>query len=330
MIGIIGNGVIGNIVALHLSQNQIPWQWCDLRALPRSQQLQQDQQRTNGVVIQRPEAASSIKPITVTAPVQQHLNGCQLIIICCKSYQLEALSQQLARHLSPELPVLLIHNGMLDPHPLMRLERSAPTYLGIASMAGYNASTANSISTEPFDKTIVRVNAGRLEIGPLPNHNTDKRHVVAELQNIVSQLTPTEVIIRQDIRVPMYIKLAVNACINLPCSWHDVKNGELTEQPALTSVVARLAAEIAQLYQHLGLDTETLSEQNLYEQAINIAIQTGNNSCSMREDIRHQRLTEVDSISGYLLTLAQQHALTLPCLSLYHQRIKRLEVSYCS
>lgn len=334
MIGIIGNGVIGNLVALNLSQNQAPWQWCDLRPLSASRNFSPGQQRSNGVMIQDQDTAAN-NPIALTAPVQQHLNGCTSVIICCKSYHLDRLSQQLTEHLSATLPVLLIHNGMLDPYPLARLERTVPIYMGIASMAGYalSESIRDGETADPFDKVVVRVNAGKLAIGPLPTRFGQapfNQRIPSELEDLAHQLTPTEVTIHHDIRLPLYIKLAINACINLPCSWHDVKNGELTKQPELSQIVTTLAEEISQLYRCMGLDTASLTNQCLEQHAFNVATQTSDNSCSMREDIRNQRLTEVDSISGYLLAQAQRYAITLPCLSLYHRRIKTLEASYCA
>ena len=55
---------------------------------------------------------------------------------------------------------------------------------------------------------------------------------------------------------------------------------------------------------------------------------TAANISSMLQDIRQQRHTEIDYITGYLLRRARAHGLTLPVNSRLYEQIKRKENEY--
>ncbi|GAL11326.1 2-dehydropantoate 2-reductase [Vibrio astriarenae] len=52
---------------------------------------------------------------------------------------------------------------------------------------------------------------------------------------------------------------------------------------------------------------------------------TANNLSSMQQDISHQRRSEIDYITGYLLARARAHQLELPYNQALYNDIQRLE-----
>ena len=89
---------------------------------------------------------------------------------------------------------------------------------------------------------------------------------------------------------------------------HD-RNGKLVEDPEKFQHMSRVCAEIDQLCQQLNLQ---LFDGPAIQQAESVARATGTNFSSMLQDVRHQRKTELDYITGYLLQKAKQAGLTLP------------------
>ncbi|GAM78418.1 2-dehydropantoate 2-reductase [Vibrio ishigakensis] len=48
----------------------------------------------------------------------------------------------------------------------------------------------------------------------------------------------------------------------------------------------------------------------------------------MHQDVSHQRMTEIDYITGYLLDCAKAHAIQTPYNQELYNKIKKLEASY--
>ena len=87
------------------------------------------------------------------------------------------------------------------------------------------------------------------------------------------------------------------------------RNGELVTDPDKYQHMAALCEEMDTLCNAKGL---TLFDTPILEQAVAVATATGTNYSSMLQDVRQQRRTELDFITGYLLKIAAEQGLNLP------------------
>jgi 2-dehydropantoate 2-reductase len=119
----------------------------------------------------------------------------------------------------------------------------------------------------------------------------------------------------------LWNKLAINCCINPLTAKLNSKNGEL-DTPLHLATIETLSQEIAQVMLAEGLEAKA---KVIFERVKEVIKATSDNYSSMQQDVFHQRRTEIDYISGYLIRCAKLHGLAVPTNEhLYHQ-IKAIE-----
>ena len=106
-----------------------------------------------------------------------------------------------------------------------------------------------------------------------------------------------------DIRLPLWQKLAINCVINPLTTVHNIKNGELLK-PQYRSAIESLLEEF-----FLVTDAEKLplEKAQITKQVWSVIKKTADNYSSMHQDVMHNRKTEIDYINGCLLALAAKY-----------------------
>lgn len=116
-----------------------------------------------------------------------------------------------------------------------------------------------------------------------------------------------------DFRHRQWRKLVGNAVINPLTGLHDVANGQIFQEPALTSEAEQLTGEADRLL--TALDPTWPGDSLAGVRAL--ANATAGNTSSMRADMQAGAVTEIDAINGWLLGQADALGIDLPT----HRRI---------
>ncbi|MCM3713091.1 2-dehydropantoate 2-reductase [Halalkalibacter oceani] len=103
-------------------------------------------------------------------------------------------------------------------------------------------------------------------------------------------------------------KLIVNACINPLTALLGVKNGELVTSRPRKEMMRAIFTEVMQVL-------ERDDEEERWAHVVRVCEQTASNTSSMLVDLSNRRQTEIASISGYLIRLAEQKQLAVPVLN---------------
>ncbi|CNE65076.1 2-dehydropantoate 2-reductase [Yersinia nurmii] len=234
----------------------------------------------------------------------QHLAESELLLVCLKAWQVSSAVSTLLPKLNPDCTVLLLHNGMGTQE---ELPSAVNTFLhGVTTHAARHDGN-----------TIIHVASGITHIGPAITPSKD----VSYLADILHHALP-DVAWHNDISSACWHKLAVNCVINPLTGLYECRNGDLQRYPEL---VTRLCAEIADVMEMEGFHTSTESLLYYVQEVIQ---RTADNVSSMLQDLRAQRHTEIDYITGYLLRRARNHGMTLPENSRLYDSIKRKENVY--
>ena len=112
-----------------------------------------------------------------------------------------------------------------------------------------------------------------------------------------------------DIHRALWLKLAINCAINPLTAVHGCLNGELAQRPELAMEVSRLCDEIAAISRAAGYASAAV---NLEQAVTDVIAGTANNRSSMLQDAQGGHRTEIDYITGYLLTVARRHGIAAP------------------
>ncbi|GAA0494942.1 2-dehydropantoate 2-reductase [Salinibacillus aidingensis] len=277
-IGIIGAGSIGLLLAAYLAKDhQVT---CYVR-----RDEQKDQILRKGIVLHDSQHTPH-KSFRVNAEKLEVLDRHDFYMVCVKYPQLADVLQMLEEKADTQKPVLFIQNGMAHVDVISCMQRTV-----FVAVLDHGAKRIN-------DHTVIHTGKGSVQAGVI-----EKREETL-LQDMLKALHTHEFpwLYHDDPVNLLKQKLVVNAAINPLTALFDVQNGEILTNPYLNHLAKGLCEETCQVL-------ELEFGQN-WEYVQSVADRTKLNSSSMREDIRRGKPSEIDTISGYILSKGSQNSYT--------------------
>ncbi|MGR5156027.1 2-dehydropantoate 2-reductase [Vibrio owensii] len=242
----------------------------------------------------------------------QHIPSVQnadLIVVTVKAWQVEGAIEPLLPYISEDTTVMLLHNGM-GTAPL--LEAKLPDNPLIVATTTHGA-------YKPSKEQVLHTGQGNTQLGGF-NAKGAQCDFLAEVMN---HALP-EVNWNPNINAALWTKLAINCAINPLTAIYQCKNGELAA-PEFATELANITRELVEVMSKEGIKVDFDSLQTTVLQVVNA---TAANYSSMRQDVFHQRRTEIDFITGYLLKAAEKYQISTPENAKLYQRIKQIEQSW--
>ena len=189
-----------------------------------------------------------------------------------------------------DMPIILSHNGMLElPNSL--------TSLNIYHLVTTHG--AVKFAQEPTHIVIEHRGKGRSWL--------QRKENKADFEAILAK-SFKPILFESDIQTRRWSKLLINCVINPLTAIHQCNNGELLKaewQEVIQSLVdeAVCVARVEQV---------NLDAKSVYEEILRVAGETRNNESSMLQDIRYNRRTEIDYLTGYIIKRAKKAGLKVP------------------
>ncbi|NDJ81783.1 2-dehydropantoate 2-reductase [Vibrio campbellii] len=242
----------------------------------------------------------------------QHIPSVQnadLIVVTVKAWQVEGAIEPLLPYISEDTIVMLLHNGM-GTAPL--LEAKLPDNPLIVATTTHGA-------YKPSKEQVLHTGQGNTQLGGF----NAKGAQCEFLADVMNHALP-EVNWNPNINTALWTKLAINCAINPLTAIHQCKNGELAA-PEFATELANITRELVEVMNKEEIKVDFDSLHTTIMQVVNA---TAANYSSMRQDVFHQRLTEIDFITGYLLHAAEKHHISTPENAKLYQRIKQIEQSW--
>lgn len=204
------------------------------------------------------------------------------VLLCTKSYDVINAYSKIKQHLSNQAIVACLCNGMGIQEALYNTLTAEQCL-----WAGTTTEGAFKITTNHVKQT----GLGNTYFGPWSQKKT-------EIPFPLSHLTVV------DIQKRLIEKLAINAIINPITALFSIQNGDLLSKEFSILLKAALL-ELSELFTHpeFGLFqySQHLTLNNLATRVATVAKLTQLNRSSMHEDVRFNRPTENEFISGFLL-----------------------------
>lgn len=241
----------------------------------------------------RLETNDTTEDYAVEACLADRCENISRLLVTTKAYDTASAIQPLKDKCRSNASIVILQNGMGAQQQAADL--MAPINVWAAS------TTDGAWLRSPFH--VVYAGHGETKVGALSK---------GDLPNLPAGMTPAaplKLVADPSIELSLWRKLAINCAINPLTAFYDCRNGALAEDPEKHQHMARLCDEIEQLCHHKHLK---LFDRPILQQAEIVAKATGSNFSSMLQDVRHQRKTELDFITGYLLKQAQIAGIELP------------------
>ena len=274
-VNIIGAGALGNLLATKLSKQH------NVNLIVKSNHTDLiEKQEILFRDIQGNITKTNVK-------VKTKVENCDLIILCVKSYDAQALVQEFS---NLDTHILLCQNGLKTlNYALQNIDETRLSYLV----------TGNGIS---------KIKAG------ISEHKGLGFTYLGNISKIRSELLDniSETLTEQDIDcsvVPniedyVWLKAIINSAINPIATLAEVKNGKL-RNPELNDEVKSLCEESSNIATSNGIRLPL----DPWEEINKIIEKTADNKCSMLQDLENNQQTEIDAINGELIRIAKKLSL---------------------
>ncbi len=231
------------------------------------------------------------------------------LLITLKSWQTENALRVLENCVASNATLVLLQNGMANREFLRQQFPDRAIYAAITTEAACRSGTLRVEHTGHGNTLLGAISA-----------KTDE----TILEKLRSALPVT---LHPDIRAASWQKLVVNCCINPLSVLFDCRNGELALLPEAQQRITEVIAECRAVAGAEGMGDELHDIETV---VANVIRSTAANSSSMREDVHHQRPTEIASMNGYIVTRGEQHGIATPAnryllaeISRYHPATHR-------
>ena len=230
-------------------------------------------------------------------PCDAELNqGSDLVILACKSYAVPHLAQQAAMFLKPDGVVFTLSNGLGHVETLSRA-------LGPKRVLA--ASTTHGAFTSS-DQPTRWAGYGALSLATTPlGPSSDRGANVVDLLNTAKLNAAMEA----DSTALIWNKVLLNVAINPLAALGGLKNGELLEPDlfAACMMIYREASAVAVMERLLP------PEEHVFEERLRTVLeQTRDNTCSMLQDVKAGRQTEIEALNQAISDRAEHHGLSAP------------------
>lgn len=278
---VLGPGAISGLIAGHLLEAQQP---CQI--------LTRNAEHEAGQLTLMRETSSNTYSVPFVPTHRCHLGDNSIIIVAVKAFDVVSALQSLVATASfySDTPIILSHNGMLElPDSL--------NSLNIYHLVTTHGAVKRYLS--PTDVVIDHRGKGRSWLQQKANSSGFE----SLLTNCFSPVT-----LERDIQMRRWSKLLVNCVINPLTAIHQCKNGELlkTKWQALIQSLVEEAVTVAHSMQ-IALDKVIA-----YKEIIRVAEETQHNESSMLQDVRHNRRSEINYLTGYIVDRAKKAGIKTP------------------
>lgn len=224
------------------------------------------------------------------------MQNSDLVILAGKSHAMPHLAQQAMSFLKPSGVVFTLSNGLGHVETLSRV--LGPERV-LAASTTHGAFTQSNRPT--FWAGFGGIALASTPLGPSANR-------VEEIVDVLNEAA-LNASVEADPVALIWNKVMLNLAINPLAALGGLKNGELLQPDlfAACMVVYREAAAVA-LMERVRLPDEHAFEQRLKT----VLEQTQDNTCSMLQDVKAGRLTEIESLNQAVVERAEHHGLAAP------------------
>jgi len=247
-------------------------------------------------------------PFTSPATIPEHAT----VLVPVKAYQVEAALLSLSGRVNPSHSIVLMHNGMGSQQWVEKFLPDEHVYYATTSHA----------AKKTQDKVQI-TGAGKTFLGPATLNAKNNKKRGKDVATVLDSLVPP-VTLCDDIDAILWRKLVVNAVINPLTAINNVPNGELASD-TYRNDIAQLIEQSAEVIAASGVALYKAELQQTVEEVIK---HTASNHSSMLQDVLHNRKTEIQAISGFMVKAGKKLGIDVSAHQSMLEQVEALESHY--
>lgn len=307
-IAVVGAGALGSLVAglLSVAQLDSPQQseiWL-IGAASSNEHLEAIQK--NGLQLEISQSVAAQLPAHILAQLQKPLRSlhtsqqpaaifpCDLAIVLVKSYRTEVAAQQVSQLLADDGLAISLQNGL----------GNAEILAGSLGAARVTQGTTILGASLPQPGWLKFAGLGATVLGTSSQLSPQNYAKLNWLKTTLEKVN-AKISLSDNIESLIWGKLVVNCAVNPVAGLLNLSNGELLEHSETRRLMQAVAEEVVKVATAAGIVLPFPPEQAA-AQAMHAAEINANNICSMLQDLRRNRLTEIEAINGAVVRIAEK------------------------
>ncbi len=215
-----------------------------------------------------------------------------IIIVCVKSYDTEGAARMLLNCIEPGTVVMTLQNGLDNAAVLQRLLPEATVIAGVTSHGSTLLGTGH----------VRHAGTGETIVGALDAKGERQAERVADLLNAAG----IDASVSENTEGMLWGKVIINCGINPLAAFMEVPNGRIADNRFLRDIMRRAVSEASDVALACGI---RLPYDDPVKKVLDVSTATSANVCSMLQDIRAGRRTEIDALNGAVVRHGQEEGL---------------------
>ena len=304
-LGVMGAGAVGLFFAAKLARAGHP-----VTVVARPAHV--DAITRDGLRVQSSVDGASTVSLTA-ATAAEALGACDVVLVCVKTVDTDAVGEMLARVLRPDTLVVSLQNGVDNA---WRLRERMPQPVVPAVVY---------VSVEMTGPGQLRHNGGgRLIVGAPLVDDAARAAAEARLAAFVAVWSAADVpcTVSPDVRVDLWTKLTANSAYNAISALTALRYGTLAGNDGVVGVMDQVTDEIAAV---AAADGVPVTRDALGEAVRNIARIMPQALSSTAQDLLAGRRTEIDDLNGFVVRRGQALGVATPVNETLRALVKFVE-----
>lgn len=241
----------------------------------------------------------------------------EFILISSKTNQNNEISQKLNEHrniMKEDCKIIIFQNGFGNDEYYLRYFRSDQVFCARV-ITGFIRPVGN-ISK-------ITVHTAPILLGSLQNEDVSDLKIIANMIN--NSGIPSD--ITDEVDKYLWAKMIYNCALNPLSAILEVKYGKLSENQYTINIMNNIIEEIFKVIDKSGYST-FWSDADAYKEEFysKLIIDTYNHESSMLQDFRKNQKSEIDSLTGYVIELADRYGVEVPTNRVIYNLIKAREL----
>ncbi|MFA5143869.1 MAG: 2-dehydropantoate 2-reductase [Candidatus Omnitrophota bacterium] len=303
-IAIVGPGAVGCLMAGLLKARTKEDIWIFDNTPERAARIRQA-----GIKIEGLSVAHQVK-VNISTDTKE-IGVCDFAIICVKSYSTEDACKDIKDIVGENTFVATIQNGIGNVQVLNDYFGPEKVIAGITNH-GSTLLGAGHVRHAGKGETIIGKSDGRLSAA------------LRDLQNILTK-AGFETKVSKDIDSVIWGKLIINVGMNALAAITRLNNGELIGHEEARALLRAAVQEAARIVKRKRIK---LAYDDPIQKVESVCKATSANICSMLQDVKNKRRTEIDFINGAIVRQGKALGIQTPVNEVLTNLVKTIEASY--
>ncbi|HOP61928.1 MAG TPA: 2-dehydropantoate 2-reductase [Spirochaetota bacterium] len=296
--GIIGAGALGSLFAHKFQRAGISY------SILEKDSAVVDEINNNGLTLIDSDTSDIIHPLISTNPAI--ISDADIILFFVKSYSTSDAVESIRSYIRDDSIIVSLQNGLGNFESIAEYFDKDRIVLG--------TTTTGATKTGPAS-----VRAGGEGVITIGSSSADSLETADILFSKACQkfnriFNP---------HIAVWKKAVLNSGINPIASIMNISNGEILENPYCMKLQEQVVMEAVNTANSAGI---SLSYNSMLSEVRDVCIKTSTNICSMLQDIKSKRKTEIDSINGAIIKTASDHNLNVPVTETLYNIVKGIEL----